>query len=264
MSIARVYTVGSARQRYSKSTSGRSIVVKRKDGTPKLGRGGQPMIRHLTTPNHDQPLPNYKCGKCGAEIQVGSPYRYWEPYFRSSAKAIRCMKSTCSPKMSELESSNLSEAYAAQETALADLDGLSGDPGETSDVTSIVETFGEALTDLAAQYREADEQFGGGGSTQSGETADALETSADELSSWSPSEDSFDEDTVQWCELHTDEAWADSQDMGDDGEAGQAKSVDPAREACDDCISVLAEAKQSWWDEVINEAQDAIDGAQFS
>lgn len=248
MSIKRVYTVKSARQRFAKdaSTTTRVPVLNKKTGLPKVGRGGAPMMRRIASSDKERPLPNYKCGHCGVEIQVGESYRYWEPYFRSNAKAIRCMKASCTPKMSELESSKLSGAYSAQEDAESSLEALRGAPGDTSDIESIVSEMGDSLDEVAQEYREADEQFGGGGNTESGEKADTLENTASDLQNFSSESDENDE----WCELH--------EDGNEEGLEGSA--LDAAREACDECKEKL----EAWWGDRIDEALTVVQEAEFS
>lgn len=258
MSIKRVYTVKSARQRFAREAqttedgARATIAVLRKDGTPKLGRGGVPMKRRLSASNKERPLPNYKCGKCGVEIAVGTPYRYWEPYFRSSAKSVRCMKSECTPRMSELESSNLAQAYSAQEDAEANLNAMMGQPGETADIHAAVSEFADSLDELASEYRQADENFGGGGSTQSGETADTLESTASDLQSFSVS----DEEQEEFCERHSDEGTAAEMDES----WTEGDNLDEVREACDECN----EKRQDWWNAQVDEALSVVSEAQFS
>ena len=192
-----------------------------------------------------------KCGACSTAIPTGAPYRYFTVGFHSNFPHVRCLKTTCSPKPSELESSQLSEAFSAQETAIADLAGLSSQ-GETSDIQQILDDFADALTSLSENYREADEAFGGGGSTRSGEMADTLETAASELSDWSPSSDELDE----FCDVHEDEVSALELDpkftAGDD--------LDLVREACEDCLLL----KEAWWEDLITEARGVVEEASFT
>lgn len=54
------------------------------------------------------------CGSCGKELPPGSSYIWWK--FRYGARHVRCTSSACSPKQSELTSSDrLSRVYAACE-----------------------------------------------------------------------------------------------------------------------------------------------------
>lgn len=118
------------------------------------------------------------CSKCGDALPAGSPYRYWKPMFRSRFKMRRCMKPTCSPRMSELESSAISEIYAAMENAEDVASQFETGEGveETQELTDAITEVQEAIDAVAGGYREADEAFGGSGATQHAERADELES----------------------------------------------------------------------------------------
>lgn len=187
-----------------------------------------------------------QCEKCRETIAKGDPYRYYFLGFRSKHKRVRCMKPTCSPRTSELESSNRAEAYAAIETAQDSLQAMRDEPGEVSDVETVVQEAAEAINDVAQQYREADESFGGGGATQSGEIADQLEEAASELESFGSSV----QDEPDPCADHE----------GDDAlESSDASKMEEVRENCEACQSARAE----WWGEVIDEADEALGSVSF-
>lgn len=186
-----------------------------------------------------------KCQKCGREIAKGETYRWWFKGFRSRFKFVRC--STCpAPRTSELESSMKADAYAAVESAQDELAALT-EPGEPSDVESIVNQAGESVQEVADQYREADNGFGGGGMTVSGEIADELESAAQDLGNWSSDQSDFDDSAVAWCPAHEEENDRDRVD----------------REECEDCQASVAEAKGEWWGEVVSGAESALDDASF-
>src|SRR5512139_1085287 len=132
MSVARINYVKHARQPYAKVTKtdeeGKPVVVpvtSKRTGQQKTGRGGRPMTKRVTVRDTSRPLPLLKCAKCGDEIAVGSPYRWFSVGFRSHYKQIRCMKSTCTPRESERESSGIrAEILAAIEDATDQLDAL--------------------------------------------------------------------------------------------------------------------------------------------
>lgn len=195
----------------------------------------------------------YKCEKCRDELPIGSAYRWFVVGFRSNYNHIRCMKTTCTPRASELESSNLSEAYSAQETAEDELKAQqSGDPGDTGDLESILSDFASSLEDLVSTYREADEGFGGGGMTVSGEIADTLENTVSDVQQWSA-----DEYNEEWCEKHESEEFPYEDDKGTIDDIG---ALAEAREQCDDC----KEKKREWWTEQIDAALEVVGEAQFS
>lgn len=144
------------------------------------------------------------------------------------------MKSTCTPKPSERESSNLSQVYEAQETAEAELNGLKGSTDhDVEQINSIVETFAEAVREVADQYREADDNFGGSGATQSAERADVLEGSADELENFSSNEYEGPDD--------------DAGDAAEDGGADGSESTDG----------------EDNWDDLVQEALDAVEQTEL-
>jgi hypothetical protein len=156
-----------------------------------------------------------KCEKDGTPLPKGSAYRWWTVGFRSRYKHVRCMKSTCTPRRSELESSLVSSVMAAQEDAEANLQALYGlDAGGGDDVA---QSARDALEDVAAsidevvrQYRDQDEQFGGGGNTDSAQRADDLDADAQTLRDWQPD----DEDPPAYgCDKHPDSpAWGDCEE----------------------------------------------------
>jgi hypothetical protein len=197
-------------------------------------------IARVTTVQHSRPrrdkvtgeLKKYVCENDKTVIEPGEPYRWFVVGFRSNYVHIRCMKSTCTPRMSQLESSQLSEVYAAQESAEDELNVLAvADPGELSDITDTFDQIGEAIDNVVSAYREADESFGGQGATQSAERADELESAKDELDQISLEE--FDESS---CDEHSKF----------DGE-------------CDDC----KELKATWWSDQIDAAKDALSNLSF-
>jgi hypothetical protein len=169
-----------------------------------------------------------KCEKCGDALPVGSAYRWYSVGFRSHYKHRRCMKHTCTPRTSELESSLLSSVYAAQEDAEG---ALGGDPEEdTSSLSDALSSVAEAAREVAEQYRTQDESFGGGGATESAERADSLEEYADNLESWSAPES--DRPTVG-CDKHGDEQ----------------------QEGCEACEYVVTE----WWEDQAADARSAME-----
>lgn len=54
------------------------------------------------------------CGHCQRPIEVGDPYRHFAPGYHAR-KQVRCMRSECAPRQSELTASTMSQVYAAQE-----------------------------------------------------------------------------------------------------------------------------------------------------
>ena len=121
---------------------------------------------------------------------------------------------------------------------------FAAEPGEASDLEQIVLDMAESIREVAGQYREADEAFGGQGSTVSAEYADNLESAAGELEDFQA--ESFDEDEAEACDRH-----ANAQD-------GEARP-----EMCEDCQNLLDEARQTWWEGQVSAARDAVTGVSF-
>lgn len=187
---------------------------------------------------------DYRCEKDGTVILKGDPYRWYVVGFRSKYRHIRCMKASCSPRPSERESSQVSEVYAAQETATDDLGNLSTaisapDEGASlvEEIKSILQTAADSIREVAEAYREADENFGGGGNTDMGEWADTLEEGVDALESWDPDTDPED---IDGCGEHEEDE-------------SLTNGFDPD---CEDCQNLASE----WADTTIGEARDLVDG----
>jgi hypothetical protein len=164
------------------------------------------------------------CGKCGDAIPAGSPYRWFSVGFRSHYKQKRCMKQSCYPKTSELESSLLSGVYAAQEGA-----ALPEDPeDDTSSLSDALNSVAEAANEVADQYEEADEAMGGH-QGENYEKAESLREYASELEGWQAPDDSRPDDG---CDAHDEET-----------------------EGCEACADKVRE----WWQEQVDSAQEALD-----
>lgn len=130
----------------------------------------------------------YTCEKCRQPIPKGDTYLSYKVGFRSGYTHRRHVG--CRPRNSELESSMLSEAYAAVEGAE---DAISS-AEVAEDFTAALEEAASGIREVAEQYREAAEAMGGAG-YENEERADALESAADELESVD-----FDDNTED-CEV---------------------------------------------------------------
>jgi hypothetical protein len=107
------------------------------------------------------------CGRCQREIQPGEEYRSWS--FRYGGTHYRCIRPECAPRRSELTQSLMGEVYDAIETAEADIRGAES----AEEISDALTTVSEVKEDIASQYREAAEPFGGAG--ENAERADELE-----------------------------------------------------------------------------------------
>ena len=170
------------------------------------------------------------CGRCGRAINPGEGYRYWS--FRYGGDRVRCMRAECTPRRSELTQSKMGEAFSALETAEEELAAArAGEIGEQSDIQQIIEAAAEEVRRVADEYREADEQFGGGGMTDNSERADEAEEAADALEGFSPSADP-----------------ADAEECSEADEEGHDS------DSCEAC----AEERQRVWEELIDEAESVL------
>lgn len=241
MSVKRVYYVKHARQRFAKESGGERVEVKGR----KARSGGQ-MTRIVRKNDKSRPLPNEKCSKCGDEIKVGDPYRYWEPFFRSSYRTIRCMKATCTPRMSELESSKIASAYAARESVEDTLGTSLGDAEDAQFFNDLAQEVVDALDEIIDEYREADETFGGSGSSQSAERADELESAKDNLES-TDFEEPPERDELEAClDPETNKEY-----HGEDDPECEKNT-----EGCPTCDETYNDAMTEWRD---NQAQTLTD-----
>lgn len=126
-----------------------------------------------------------RCDRCKSDIVKGQKYRWFAPGFRS-AKRIRCMRSECSPRPSELDSSYMSGVLAAIEEVEDTLASIAPDPEsgwdqQMSDLNEQRDIVTSAIEEVAGQYRDAAESMGGAG-YQMEEWADNLEQS--EVMDW--------------------------------------------------------------------------------
>lgn len=147
------------------------------------------------------------CGHCGKPLPKGSAYRYFA-HFRG-IKHVRCMQPTCTPKLSERESSKLATIYAAQESATAQLSGLSLNSTASElleEVRNIVHAVADDVREVADEYRDSStDENGNVFNTAMDERADVLEEAADELEGWEPATDE-EEVTDEWLEALVAEA----------------------------------------------------------
>jgi hypothetical protein len=126
------------------------------------------------------------CGRagCGKDIQKGEQYFTWS--FRSVGRQVRCLDHP--PLRSELTSGRMSEVYAAIETAEQE---LTGNTETVEDVKNAVLAVAEPAREVIDAWREAAENFGGGG--PNAERADELEGWVDELENFEPDEPEVEE-----------------------------------------------------------------------
>lgn len=256
MSTARVHYVKAAQQRYVKvaklDEEGKQVLtpVQRKSGAPRLRKSGTQVVKRIKVADKSQPLPPRKCGKCGNELSVGKPYRWFTVGFRGYPQ-FRCMNATCTPTVVELESSQMGEVYGALETArsaIGSIDATDRDDAETQ-INDIFSELVSTMEEVKDAYREADEHFGGGGMTDSGERADQLESAISELESFSLSVSDPD-----GC------GDAFKEDLSLEADEDAPEDHDTPVEGCSHCD----DAVETWrTDEVIPAVEDALDNLEL-
>jgi hypothetical protein len=241
--MARVTYVKKAQQRYRtvpvidpETGEQATTPVLRKDGTPKTTKAGRPIVQRRTVADKAQPLPMPRCGKCGAEIAVGAPYKHVSPKSGPYGGRTLYRCGTCpSWRPSELTSSSIkASVYAAQEQY------------EDAGPFDSIDAIKDALSGVADGYREAAEQAresasniedGFGHATSQSEEleqrADDLEGLADELDSWEP--DEIDEDAIR---AEVTEGW-DPVAGGDIDELVQEKLEEALEAAADEANDLV-------------------------
>lgn len=131
-----------------------------------------------------------KCGRvgCGHVIEVGETYYRFK--FRFGGEQYRCKDHY--PRSSELTNSKMSQVYAANEDLDDQLDHLTSE----DEIMDALMTVAEQAEEVASEYREADEAFGGYGATANAERADEVEEWQNELANFVPGTEvpDFDED----------------------------------------------------------------------
>lgn len=156
------------------------------------------------------------CGRCGDTISPGETYQSCAPGFRGPT-LIRCSKGSCAFRQSEMTTSKMAGVYAAQEAAedsinaieyTTDNDVLERDIMD--EIREILSTCGDAIREVAEEYREASQGWAGGNSPNEEweEKADELDAAADEAEDFTPDDyDPEDEESVEeWLARVKDDA----------------------------------------------------------
>lgn len=179
--MAKTHYVQHAQRRYEMvpvldAVSGEPIIVP-VNRTTKTGRQVE---MHLTKPDPLQPLPNYECDRCGAEIEVGAPYKWIQPKSGpyGGVKKTRC--ASC-PAWQVWEYSSSLSAQLAQISY--DFSNALGDVDSADDVQSALDEAASAVRDIAEAKRESAANMAEGFGHETEQSQD-LETLADDLDSW--------------------------------------------------------------------------------
>lgn len=123
-----------------------------------------------------------RCPRCPEGQQVigpGDEYLKWS--FRYGGTHVRCVLHP--PRRSELTQSKMSEVYASIEGAEEDIRKAES----IEEVTGAIESVSETTQEVAMEYSDAAEAFGGEG--ENAERAEELESWGSDLDSFYPDED---------------------------------------------------------------------------
>jgi transcription elongation factor Elf1 len=210
-------------------------------------------VNHVAKSNKDQG----KCGKCRVELPAGSAYRWVKG--RYSSRKVRCTKSECGFRNSDLTESKMSAVYAAQE-ALSD--ALSGwDGQELSEISDECVTAAEAIREVAQEYADAAEAMQGAGESMQ-EKSDSLEQWASEIEDAGNEPDEFVAEPAETldCPVCSD---------GEEPVSETAKHEGGNKYECGACglefenlvelTNGNGETREEWADAVRSTVQDALD-----
>lgn len=136
------------------------------------------------------------CGRCGSKIEPGQPYKHWS--FRYGGKHIRCTKSECAPRASDLTSNDkLSTLYAAGENfddSVVDWDGEDGD-----DLKSMLQEYADEVRSVAEMYEESAQNIEDGFQHETSQSEEQRGY-AEELNSFADDIEAIQYDIDDWNE----------------------------------------------------------------
>lgn len=191
------------------------------------------------------------CEKCKRDIPKGEVYRYYTVGYRSRYRHIRCYRSECTPRQSEMTNSKMAGVYSGSESLMDTVNALAFTAGDDaasiiSEVESALETAADEWRNVGEEYREAAEAsptgliFG----QDYNEVADSIENAADELANWSADEDEPDYDS---CTNVAHEG----------GLSDEPEHLDRGVPECDGCVDIASEWLGDIQGSVESHAQDA-------
>src|SRR3990167_6691124 len=120
-----------------------------------------------------------ECGKCNAKIKKGDGYKWWK--FRFGGRHVRCLKTECAPRPSDLTQSEFyGTLYGIEEslgTAIEDF----RNGGEPADLAGTLNELAEELRQLGSECQDKLDNMPEG--LQQGDTGQLLENRAQECES---------------------------------------------------------------------------------
>lgn len=138
-----------------------------------------------------------QCGKCGVKIRIGDSCRWWK--FRYGGRRVRCAKTACAPKASDLTQSEFySTLYSIQDSLEEAVANQS--PDDMRAAADELRGLGEECSDKRSNMPD---------SLQYSETGELLETRSDECSSRADeiesAADDLDNLTTDWEDYASEE-----------------------------------------------------------
>jgi hypothetical protein len=159
------------------------------------------------------------CGRCGAKIKKGDPYKWWK--FRFGGKRIRC--ANCVVRGSELTQSKRGEILA-QEEALEDAVSDFRSNEDFDAFESAIEDIINELDNLADDARSSFENMPEG--LQQGDTGQMLEQRADSIDEFKDElESAKDNARSTWDSFESDDDEEEDKTSKDDAEAKSKTDV---------------------------------------
>lgn len=196
------------------------------------------------------------CSKCGKKLEAGQSYRWWK--FRYGGKRFRCTNAACSPRQSDLTTSDkLSRCYAAGES-IEDAISEFQKNFDLEDLRGAMEGAAGELREVAEEYRESASNVESGMNgnrmpicDELEEKADNLDSKADEIESAASELEDFDEDRAK------EEAEADLEAEQGVVEGEAAEQSDDDRET--EIKKLIDEKKEEWVEEQAAKAEEFTD-----
>jgi hypothetical protein len=193
-----------------------------------------------------------RCLRCNAPIEAGQAY-VWAQAFRQQRRVVHQSCGGFQPWETE-PNEKRAAIYHAQHDAHVQLDGLDADAyidaegcnaeGFVSDVQSVLDEFAEALNEVQSMYEESADNIEDGFGHETESSSEQREL-GEQVESWSS-------DVTDALSSVGDEPDFDTDD--DDGDAERDVDADD-----DERAAARDEAWQTWVDEVVGAASDAID-----
>jgi hypothetical protein len=182
--MARTHYVGHARQRYKMvpvidpETGEQKVITTARKTRAKGSRPGRPVVQRLTRPDLTRPLPDEKCGRCGAAIKPGMPYKWIAPKSGpyGGRRMVRCAScpnwhvweysSSLSARLAEIShafstavrsAESAEDVESALEDAAGSIEEIADEKDESAD--NMQEGFGGNETQPVMDLRDIAEQL---------------------------------------------------------------------------------------------------------